>query len=97
MILPVSEEQMKIRPFYGIAHKTQSNGCMTANWTKSSISAANGDCVEVASLSEGFIGIRDSKNVRGPVLRFTPNEWNAFVGGVRLGEFDNILERNVSP
>jgi hypothetical protein len=32
--------------------------------------------------------VRDSKNARGPVLGFTPDEWDAFVGGVRNGEFD---------
>jgi hypothetical protein len=25
---------------------------------------------------------------KGPVLKFTPSEWEAFVGGVKLGEFD---------
>jgi hypothetical protein len=24
----------------------------------------------------------------GPVLTFSPKEWEAFLGGVRLGEFD---------
>ena len=32
--------------------------------------------------------VRDSKNPRGPVLMFTPEEWDAFFGGVRNGEFD---------
>jgi hypothetical protein len=59
-------------------------------WFKSSLSGACGDCVEVASLPSGGIGVRDSKDVRGPVLRFTPSEWNAFIGGVRMGEFDRF-------
>jgi hypothetical protein len=58
------------------------------NWTKSSLSNANGNCVQVAGLSGELIQVRDSKNVKGPVLRFTPDEWDAFVGGVRNGEFD---------
>jgi Domain of unknown function (DUF397) len=59
-------------------------------WTKSSLSFSNGNCVEVASLPDGEIGVRDSKDSRGPVLRFTPDEWHAFLGGVRNGEFDSF-------
>jgi hypothetical protein len=59
-------------------------------WTKSSLSFSNGNCVEVASLAGDEIGVRDSKNVAGPVLRFTPDEWHAFIGGVRKGEFDSF-------
>jgi Domain of unknown function (DUF397) len=59
-----------------------------ARWIKSSLSYANGDCVEVASLPDGTIGVRDSKDAEGPILRFTSSEWHAFIGGVRNGEFD---------
>jgi Domain of unknown function (DUF397) len=68
--------------------KDRSSGGSAHNWIKSSLSMANGNCVEVAGLSSGFIRVRDSKNPRGPVLGFTPAEWDAFVGGVRNGEFD---------
>jgi len=57
-------------------------------WIKSSLSFSNGNCVEVASLPEDEIGVRDSKDVTGPVLRFTSSEWRAFLGGARNGEFD---------
>jgi len=60
-------------------------------WIKSSLSYANGNCVEVASLPGGTIGVRNSRDSAGPVLRFTPREWHAFLGGVRNGEFDNIV------
>jgi len=63
-------------------------GSSDSRWVKSSLSFANGDCVEVATLPDGGIGVRDSKDATGPVLRFTPSEWRAFVGGVRNGEFD---------
>jgi hypothetical protein len=59
-------------------------------WMKSSLSFSNGNCVEVASLAGGGIGVRDSKDADGAVLRFTPDEWHAFVGGVRNGEFDRF-------
>lgn len=59
------------------------------DWVKSSLSFANGDCVEVANLPGGKVGVRDSKDAGGAVLVFTPSEWHAFTGGVKLGEFDS--------
>jgi Domain of unknown function (DUF397) len=59
-------------------------------WVKSSLSFSNGNCVEVASLADGGIGVRNSRDSAGAVLRFTPDEWHAFLGGVRNGEFDNF-------
>jgi hypothetical protein len=44
----------------------------------------------VASLPGGEIGVRNSRNSGGPVLTFTPDEWHAFLGGVRNGEFDGF-------
>ena len=59
-------------------------------WVKSSLSFSNGNCVEVASLPEGEIGVRNSRDAEGAVLRFTSDEWTAFLGGVRNGEFDSL-------
>ncbi len=56
------------------------------SWTKSSRSGVNGNCVEVAFLGGGRVALRDSKDPEGPVLRFTPGEWTAFVDGVMDGE-----------
>ncbi|MFJ8939058.1 DUF397 domain-containing protein [Streptomyces sp. NPDC102365] len=49
-------------------------------WFKSSYSDGNeGDsCVELAT-TPGTIHVRDSKNVDGPRLAFTPTTWAAFV------------------
>jgi hypothetical protein len=58
----------------------------TAVWRKSSHSSTNG-CVEVAC-GESEVAVRDSKDRGGPVLRFTAHEWEAFLAGVRDGEFD---------
>jgi hypothetical protein len=57
-------------------------------WRKSSYSGQTGNCVEVASPPGGGRAVRDSKNPGGPMLRFTPDEWQAFIGGVKDGEFD---------
>lgn len=59
-----------------------------AVWRKSSRSNGNsGNCVEFAVV-DGMIGLRDSKNPDGPVLIFTPQEWEAFTDGVQNGEFN---------
>ena len=47
-------------------------------WRKSSFSGGgNGGCVEVAFSAEQ-VGVRDSKDVAGPVLRFSPAQWRVF-------------------
>ena len=59
-------------------------------WKKSSLSNSFSNCVEVASLPDGGIGVRDSKDREGPVLVFTRGEWDAFLGGVQNGEFGGV-------
>lgn len=54
-----------------------------AVWFKSSRSASGNDCVEVAHLRSGLVGVRDSKNPTGPALVFGPGEWDAFTTGLR--------------
>ena len=61
-----------------------------SEWVKSSLSFANGNCVEVTGLGGGNVGVRNSRDAAGPVLRFTPDEWHAFIGGVHKGEFDRF-------
>jgi len=63
------------------------------NWVKSSLSLANGNCVEVASLPDGGAAVRNSRQSGGPVLRFAPDEWHAFVDSVRAGEFDSFVTK----
>ncbi len=61
---------------------------MITPWKKSSRSGTNGgQCVEVRQHNEA-IQVRDSKDPNGPILRFTREEWSAFVGGTKEGEFD---------
>ncbi|MEV6859907.1 DUF397 domain-containing protein [Streptosporangium subroseum] len=70
-------------------------------WRKSSLSGGSGgDCVEVAvvpghpDLAAHKVGedelylVRDSKDPDGSKLAFTSAEWDAFLAGVKLGEFD---------
>jgi Domain of unknown function (DUF397) len=46
-----------------------------------------GNCVEVGQLPGGAVAVRDTKD-RDHSLVFTPDEWTAFVAGVKNGEFD---------
>jgi len=57
-------------------------------WRKSSYSGSNGGgCVEIASGQAAMVAVRDSKDPEGPVLTFTPGEWQEFTAGVKAGEF----------
>lgn len=56
-------------------------------WRKSTFSTDKDSCVEVAHSGDDTL-VRDSKDAgKGPVLRFTPTEWEAFTAGVVAGEF----------
>jgi hypothetical protein len=38
-----------------------------------------------------WIEVRDSKNRRGPVLKFESDVWSRFVASVKSGEFDSVV------
>jgi hypothetical protein len=64
-------------------------------WRTSADSGGNG-CVEVRFV-DGRVGVRDSKYPLGPVLWFTPAEWEAFVAGAKAGEFDRPASARAEP
>jgi hypothetical protein len=66
------------------------NSITASCWTKSSLSHANGNCVEATELPDGKVGMRNSRDAGGPVLKFQAEEWRAFLNGARNGEFDNL-------
>lgn len=68
----------------GTAKETQPQG---VGWFKATFSDNGGGCVEVALGADG-VAVRDSKDPDGPVLRFSDQEWGAFISGVYAGEFD---------
>jgi hypothetical protein len=58
-------------------------------WRTSSRDSGADARIEVATLPDG-VAVRDSSRPDGPVLLFTPAEWDAFVAGARDGEFDDL-------
>ena len=60
-------------------------------WQKSGRSGPNGNCVECAALPDGAVAMRNSRDPEGPALIYTPAEIEAFILGVRDGDFDNLL------
>jgi hypothetical protein len=67
-------------------HPVRADGVI---WRKSSYSGYNGDCVEVATLAAGQIGVRDSKaHGSGPMLCLTGAQWTALLAEVRAGRLE---------
>ena len=64
-------------------------GSAGPRWKKSSWSAANGHCVEVAQLGD-HVGVRHSLDTAPgrPVLAFTRDEWETFLLGIGANDFD---------
>ena len=60
-------------------------------WQKSGRSGPNGNCVECAALPNGKVAMRNSRDPEGPALIYTPDEIEAFILGVRDGDFDTLL------
>ncbi|MVO90348.1 DUF397 domain-containing protein [Streptomyces sp. p1417] len=59
-------------------------------WIKSEASNGTGNCVELASLPDGGVALRNSRFPDGPALVFTAAEISAFVTGARAGDFDGL-------
>ena len=59
-------------------------------WQKATASDTHGSCVEQRR-HDGVVEVRDTKdNGTGPVLRFTPAEYAAWLDGAKRGEFDYL-------
>ena len=65
-----------------------------AVWRKSSFSgsgdAGAGNCVEVATLADGTIALRNSNQPDTGVVSFTRSEIAAWIKGCKAGEFDDL-------
>jgi hypothetical protein len=58
-----------------------------AQWKTSSLSGGNGQCTSVAFVGNQ-VAVRNDSIADSPIVLFTHDEWRAFIGGVKLGEFD---------
>ena len=59
-------------------------------WRVSSFSGNNGTCVQVAALSDGRIALRNSTHPDNGTILVTRTEMNAWLRGVKAGEFDDL-------
>jgi Domain of unknown function (DUF397) len=74
----------------GSTSHTTGGSAISNGWIKSSLSFANGNCVEVQYLTDGGVQVRNSRDHSQGVLTYTAEEWRDFLGGVRNGEFDGF-------
>ena len=59
-------------------------------WRKSARSNPSGNCVELAALPGGGFAVRNSRYPEGPALVYTRAEIEAFIGGAKDGDFDDM-------
>ncbi|MCX4749174.1 DUF397 domain-containing protein [Kitasatospora sp. NBC_01287] len=59
-------------------------------WQKAKRSVGTGSCVELRSLDDGAVAVRNSRHPGGPALVFTRAEIDALLDGARNGEFDHL-------
>ena len=62
-----------------------------AGWRRSSF-CYSGECVEV-NAAQDMVLVRDSKDPQGGILRYAPEQFAAFIRGIRAGEFDGLTQR----
>ena len=74
---------------------TRSEPLAQVQWRMSSFcggtgTSNGGGCVEVAALSDGRIAVRNSNYCVASVVYFTRAEMDAWIKGVKAGEFDEL-------
>jgi hypothetical protein len=69
------------------SHSGMNGNCVEVSWQKSSYSGPNGNCLEARASAPGHVAIRDSKDKAGPRLTVNDRAWDAFIRGIKRGEF----------
>ena len=73
---------------------TQLDHLAEVQWRTSSLSNGEDDdatCVEVAALTDGRIAVRNSNHPDAGAVFFTRAEMDAWIKGVKAGEFDDLV------
>jgi Domain of unknown function (DUF397) len=60
-------------------------------WCKAARSNSSGNCVELARLDDGQVGVRDSKDPDGAALVFSGAEVAEWVRGLKAGDYDHLI------
>jgi hypothetical protein len=64
---------------------------MGPSWIKATRSGVQGACVEVRRHA-GAVEVCDSKDPHGPVLRFTPSEFTAWLNPAMQAELNHLAQ-----
>ncbi|MFI8943151.1 DUF397 domain-containing protein [Streptomyces syringium] len=54
-------------------------------WTKSTYSGQQGDCLQWRLTPDAKVEVGDSKKTSGPTFTFPPDAWTAFIASVASG------------
>lgn len=60
------------------------------SWLISSFSGGGDSCVAARDDDNGNVQVAHSKRLDAAQIDFTPAEWQAFIRGVKAGEFDHL-------
>ncbi|WP_051325848.1 DUF397 domain-containing protein [Glycomyces tenuis] len=59
-----------------------------ARWERTTREDGTPAALEIGYADNGLVALRMAEEPDGDILIYTPTEWEAFVGGVKDGEFD---------
>jgi hypothetical protein len=59
-----------------------------ASWVRPDADNGTPGELEIGFAANGLVAMRRAEDPDGTILIYTPDEWEAFVGGVRDGELD---------
>lgn len=69
-----------------MAHHVPDAAALEVVWSKSHHSNPNGECVELATLPDGRIAMRNSRDPHGPAILFSRDSVEELLDSARCGE-----------